>query len=151
MLNTTSSGVNSINSGANFRVNFNVHFNDLDFNAMDNFNFENMDNFDLGNMENFNFGNMEIEFDNLGVDITFNPEKPFIFSSQPSHFNTNSMVLPVDPSTNHSSPASTSNTSMLNTLTPPKSNMELHAYRPMKHKKVDEVDTAHILPEGLQR
>jgi hypothetical protein len=117
---------------------------------MDNFNFENMDNFDLGNIENFNFGNMEIEFNNLGVNTTFNPEQPFIFPLQPSHFDADSMVLPVDPLTNHSSPASTSNTSMLNTLTLPKSDMELHAYQPMKHKKVDEVDAAHILPEGLQ-
>jgi len=146
------SGVNDMNSGANFEVDFNFNFNDFDFGNMDNFNFENTDSFDLRNMENFDFGNMEIDtlkFDNLGVDTTFIPEQAFIFPPQPAHFDAD-MVLPIDPSTNHSSPASTSNTSMFNTPTLPKSDM-VHVYQPMKRKKVDEVDAAHILPEGLQR
>ena len=73
-----------MNSGANFGVNLNFNFNDFDFGDMDNFNFENTDNFDLGNMENIDFGNMDIDalkFDNLGVDTTFNPKQPFIFST----------------------------------------------------------------------
>jgi len=149
MSNTIS--VNGMNFGANFGVNSNFNFNDFNFGDMDNFKFKNTDNFDLGNMENLNFGNMVIytlKFDNLGVNTTFNPEQPFIFPPQPTHFDAN-MVLPIDPSTNHSSPASTSNTSTFNAPTLPKSNM-IHVYRPMKHKKVDEVDAAHILPEGLQ-
>ena len=147
MLNT--SGVDGMNSGEIFRVNFNFNFNDFDFSDMDNFNFENIDNFELGNMENFNFGNMDIDtlkLDNLGVNTTFNPEQPFIFPPQPAHFEGN-MILPIDPSTNHSSPASTSNTSMFNAPTLPKYNV-VHVYRPMKRKKVDEVDAAHI--QGLQ-
>ena len=153
-----------MNLGEIFTVNLDVNFNDsdLDFGTnIDNFNFENMGNFDLenienfdfGNIENFNFGNMDIDtvkFNNLGVDTPFNPEQPFNFPPQPSYFDTN-MVLPVEPLTNHSSSASTSNTSILNTVTLPKSNMDLHAYCwPMKCKKVDDVDATHILPEGLQ-
>ena len=58
------------------------------------------------------------------------------------------MVLPSDPSsTNHSSPASTSNTSIFNAPTLPKSDM-VHAYRSMKRKKIDEIDATHILPKG---
>ena len=147
MSNTSS--VNSMNSGANFGVNFNFNFNDINFSDMDNFNFENIDNFELGNMEKFDFGNMDIDtlkFDNLGVNTAFNPEQPFIFPPQPAHFDAD-MVLPIDPSTNHSSLASTSN--MFNAPTLPKSDM-VHVYWPMKCKKVDEVDAAHILPEGLQ-
>jgi len=149
---SNTSGVDGMNSGANFGVNFNLNFNDFDFGNMDNFNFENIDNLDLGNTENFDFGNMDIDtlnFNNFGVDTTFTPEQPFIFPPQPTHFDTD-MVLPIDPSTDHSSPASTSNTSMFNAPTLPKSDM-VHDYRPMKRKKVDEVDAAHILPEGLQR
>ena len=149
--------MNSMNSKEIFAVNFDVNFNDsdLDFGTINinNFNFENMGNFNLGNMENFDFGNMDIDtvkFNNLGADTPFNPEQPFIFPPQPSYFNA-VMVLPVEPLTNHSSSASTSNTSILNIVTLPESDMDLHAYcQPMKHKKVDEVDATHILPEGLQ-
>ena len=113
---SNTSSVNSMNLGEIFAVNFDVNFNDsdLDFGTnINNFNSENMGNFNLGNMENFNFGNMDIDtvkFDNLGADTSFNPEQPFIFPPQPSYFNAD-MVLPVEPSTNHSSSASTSNTS----------------------------------------
>ena len=144
-------GVDSMNSGEIFIVNFNFNFNDFDFGDIDNFNFENIDNFELGNFENFDFKNMDIDilkFDNLGVDTTFNPKQPFIFPPQPTHFD-GDMVLPIDPLINHSSPTSTSNTNMFNAPTLPKYDM-VHVYQPMKHKKVDEVDAAHILPEGLQ-
>ena len=57
------------------------------------------------------------------------------------------MVLPINPSTDHSSPASTC---LLNTPTLPKCGV-LHAHWPTKRKRVDKVDAAYILPEGPQR
>ena len=55
------------------------------------------------------------------------------------------MVLPINPSTDHSSPASTC---WLNAPIIQKSDV-VHAHRPTKGERVDEVDAAHILPEGL--
>ena len=64
----------------------------------------------------------------------------------PFHSDAN-MVLPINPSTDHSSPASTC---LLNAPTLPKCGV-LHAHWPTKRKRVDKVDAAYILPEGPQR
>jgi hypothetical protein len=143
------SGMNGMNSRANLGVNFNFYFNDLNFGNMGNFNSKNTDNL---NLRNFNFGNMEIDmlkFNNSGT--TFNNEQASIFSPQSSHLDAN-MILSLNPSTNHSSPYPTSNTSMSNAgPTPLKSDSDMvHAHQPTKHKKVDEVNAAHILPKCLQ-
>jgi len=111
--------LNGMNSGANFGANFND---------------------DLG------CGDMDIDtlkLNNLGVDATFSHEEPFISLSDAY------MVLPIDPSTDHTTPASTSTSSILNAPSLPKSDI-VHDHRPTKRKKVNEGDATHILPEGPQ-
>ena len=154
--NTMNSGFTTGGSGFNFGS------NEFDFKNMDtgDFDFENVDSLGLGN---------------LGASTTFNYERAFMEaaisiggqenvqagSSQlvlahpghPSRLSVDSnTILPVQVGTAClSSPDLSSTSGVLIAPTLPEPNDILAHHRPTKRKKVDEVNEAHILPEGLQR
>jgi len=133
----------------------------------DGFDFTHMDYFDLGNTDT-----NSLEFNNLNVDTTFNYEQAFMeaalsvgmdknrtdsdssplvlppYPPQPDDANT---VMSTGSSPGRSSPIATSTNSPLIVPTPPGPNDAPAHRRPMKRKKANEVNEAHILPEGLQR
>ncbi|KIJ93662.1 hypothetical protein K443DRAFT_134976 [Laccaria amethystina LaAM-08-1] len=139
---------------------------DVNFN-FDGFNFTPMDYFDLGNADT-----NSLEFNNLNVNTTFNYEQAFMeaalsvgmdknrtdsdssplvlspYPPQPDDANT---VVSTGSSPGRYSPIATSTNSPLIVPTPPGPNNTPAHRRPTKRKKANEVNEAHILPEGLQR
>jgi hypothetical protein len=141
---------------------FNFDFNEFDFTNTDNFDFENMDvdALGLGNLDVATFdykqafteaalsiGVQENRSDNFPADSSrlILPPGPY-----PYHPNVNTMST-IGTSAGLSSPVLSSTSGVLSAPTLPEPDGIYAHHRPTKRKKVDEVNAAHILPEGLQR
>ena len=154
----TQSMGNSTEFGFDFGSDFNFDFNEFDF---DNFDFENMDvnALGLGNLDvsttidyeqafmeaSLSIGVQENRFDYFQADSS-----QLVLPPYPSHPNVDTM-LSIGTSGGLSSPVLSSTSGVLSAPTLPEPN-GIHAHRRRtKRRKVDEVNAAHILPDGLQR
>ena len=140
---------------------FDFDFNEFDFTNMDNFDFENMDVDALGldSLDVSTTIDYEHAFMEAALSIAVQENRSDYFqadSSQlvlppyPSHPNTDT-ISSIGTSAGLSSPVLSSTSGVLSAPTLPEPD-GIHAHRRRtKRRKVDEVDAAHILPEGLQR
>ena len=158
---TTQSMANSTELGLDFGSGFDFDFNEFNFTNLDDFDLENMDVDALG-LEDLDISatiDYEQAFMEAALSIGMQENRSDYFqadSSQlvlppyPSDPNIDTMSS-IDISAGLSSPVLSSTSCALSAPTLPEPD-GIHARRwPTKRRKVDEVNTAHILPEGLQR
>jgi hypothetical protein len=158
--NATFSSHSMANSmDSEFASGFNFGSNEFDFaNTDTNFDFEKMDSLGLGNPDAGATFNYEQAFMEAAISIGVQENKLNNFQAGSSQ-----LVLALYPSplsidsdtiltsADLSSPALSSTSGVLSAPTLPEPD-DIHAHhRPTKRKKVNEVNAAHILPEGLQR
>jgi len=126
----------------------------LDF---DGFNFTNMDYFDFGNMDAINYEQafmeaaLSVGMDKNGTDSFQLDGSLLVFPPYPSQPDDANAVVSTGSSPGQSSPIATSTNSPIIVPTPPGPNTAPAHHQPAKRKKANEVNKAHILPEGLQR